>query len=99
MGECINFYISFRGKICNSISLYRSPSQSHVVFETFADTLELNLDTIANRNSYLIVIHEGSKIYTINYTEIYTEIRLPARSNISSQPNFVMELGVPFFAS
>ena len=36
--------------------LYRSPSKSYVIFETFADNLELNLDTIANKNPYLIVI-------------------------------------------
>ena len=44
------------GKLCNFIFLYRSPSQSHDVFESFADNLELNLETIANRNPYLIVI-------------------------------------------
>ena len=47
--ECINFEISYVGKVCNFISVYRSPSQSHDIFETFADNLELNLDTIANK--------------------------------------------------
>ena len=56
MEECINFETSFAGKVCNFISLYRLPSQSHDIFETFADNLELNLDTIANENPYLIVI-------------------------------------------
>ena len=56
MEECINFEISYAGKVCNLISLYQSPSQSHDIFETFADNLELNLDTIANENPYLIVI-------------------------------------------
>ena len=51
--ECINFEILFAGKVCNFISLYQSPSQSHDVFETFADNLELNLDTIANKNPYI----------------------------------------------
>ena len=54
--ECINFEISFAGKVCNFISLYRSPNQSHDIFETFVDNLELNLDTISNKNPYLIVI-------------------------------------------
>ena len=54
--ECINFEISFTGKLCNFISLYLSPSQSTGVFEKFAGNFELNLDKIANKNSYLIVI-------------------------------------------
>ena len=54
--EYINFEISFACKICNFISLYRSPSQSHDVFETFADNLDLNLNTTANKNPFMIVI-------------------------------------------
>ena len=53
--ECMNFEISFGGKICNFISLYRSPSQSSDTFEDFADNLELNLDKIANKSPYLLV--------------------------------------------
>ena len=56
LDECINFEIWFSGKLCNFISLYLSPSQSTGVFEKFADNFELNLDKIANKNSYLIVI-------------------------------------------
>ena len=52
---CMNFEISFGGKICNFISLYCSPSQSSVTFEDFADNLELNLDKIANKSPYLLV--------------------------------------------
>ena len=47
--ECINFEISFSGKLCNFISLYCSPSQSLDVFEKFADNLELNLDKVTNK--------------------------------------------------
>ena len=39
--ECINFKISFSGKLWNLISLYCSPSQSHDVFEKFADNFKL----------------------------------------------------------
>ena len=52
--ECMNFEISFGGKICNFISLCRSPSQSSDTFEDFADNLELNLDKIANKSPYLL---------------------------------------------
>ena len=54
--ECINFEISFGGKLCNFISLYRSPSQSLDVFEKFADNFELNLDKVTNKNPHLRVI-------------------------------------------
>ena len=56
MKEYINFEISFAGKVCNCVSSYRSPSQLHDIHETLADNLELNLDTISNKNRYLIVI-------------------------------------------
>ena len=39
-------------KVCNFNSLYRSPNQSNEEFETFADILELNLDTIPRKNSF-----------------------------------------------
>ena len=51
----MNFEISFGGKICNFISLYRSPSQSSDTFEDFADNLELDLDKIANKSPYLLL--------------------------------------------
>ena len=54
--ECINFEIKIADKICNFISLYRSPSQSKDEFESFADNLELNLDSVVHRNPYLIVV-------------------------------------------
>ena len=52
----MNCEILFGGKICNFISLYRSPSQSSDTFEDFADNLELNLNKIANKSLYLLVV-------------------------------------------
>ena len=54
--ECLNFEVKIVNKLCNFISLYRSPSQSQDNFETFIDNLELNIDEIAARNPFLIVI-------------------------------------------
>ena len=54
--ECINFEIKIADKICNFISLYRSANQSKDEFESFADNLELNLDSIVHRKPYLIVV-------------------------------------------
>ena len=38
------------------MSLYRSPNQLHVIFETIVDSLELKLDTTDNNNPHLIFI-------------------------------------------
>ena len=38
------------------MSLFRSPSQSSDTFEDFADNIELNLDKIATKSPYLLVI-------------------------------------------
>ena len=56
LDKCINFETLVGGKLSNFISLYHLPSQSPDVFEKFADNFELNLDKIANKNPYLIVI-------------------------------------------
>ena len=48
--------MSIGDTVCNFISLYRSPKKSLETFETFADKLELNLDTITESNHFLIVL-------------------------------------------
>ena len=53
--ECISFEIKIADKTFNFISLYRSLSQFKDELESFSDNLELNLDSIAFRNPYLIV--------------------------------------------
>ena len=53
--KCINFEIKIGHKICNFISLYRSPSQTLGDFETFSKNFELNLENIVQRNSFLVV--------------------------------------------
>ena len=54
--ECIVFQILLANKLCNFISLYRSPSQPTDIFDQFADNLKLTLDEVANHNSFLIVV-------------------------------------------
>ena len=56
LNECIHFEINIGGKMCYFSCLYRSPSQTRDIFETFADNLELTLDTTtSNKNPFLIV--------------------------------------------
>ena len=52
----MNFEISLGDEICNFISLYCSPSQLSDAFKDFADNFELNLDNIANKSPYLLVV-------------------------------------------
>ena len=56
----MNFEISFGGKTCNFISLYRSPSQSSDNFEDFAGNLQLNLDKISNKSLNLLDVFGGN---------------------------------------
>ena len=67
-------------KLCSFLCLYRSPSQTRDIFETFADNFELTLDTIVNKNPFLIAalgkttnwykndlnFYEGLKINTVS---------------------------------
>ena len=54
--ECVNFEIMIGNKICNFITLYRSPSQNQDDFQAFIDNLEMNLETLAQRNPFLMVV-------------------------------------------
>ena len=54
--ECINFEVKIGDKTCNFVSLFRSPSQTKDGFENFIKNAELNLEQIANKNPFLIVV-------------------------------------------
>ena len=54
--ECINFEMKIGDKVCNFISLYRSPSQTLDNFETFSKNFELNLENIVHRDPFLVVV-------------------------------------------
>ena len=43
-------------KICKFITLYISFSQNQNDFQEFIDNLEMNLETLARRNSFLMVV-------------------------------------------
>ena len=50
LSECINFEIIIGNKICNFITLNRSPNQNQDDFQPFIDNLEMNLETLAQKN-------------------------------------------------
>ena len=54
--EYINFEIKIKDKLCNFISLYRSPNQSQDDFESFINNLEYDLDSVMVNNRFLTVI-------------------------------------------
>ena len=54
--ECINFEIKIKDKLCNFITLYRSPNQSQDDFESFINNFELNLDSVIVNNPFLTVL-------------------------------------------
>ena len=66
LNECINSEIRIGGKLCSFLCLYRSPSQTRDIFETFADNFELTLDSIINKNPFLIAALGDFNIKTTN---------------------------------
>ena len=55
VSESILFELQIGPKICNFISLYRSPSQAADNFDSFLDNLKSNLDTMTDNNHFLVV--------------------------------------------
>ena len=55
LNECITFEIKLGDKICNFVSLYRSPNQSEDNSENFCNNFELILDAVSAANPFLIV--------------------------------------------
>ena len=49
-------YEAIAGKVCNFISLYRSPSQTQDEFEKLIENLELNLGSLSQNNPFLIIL-------------------------------------------
>ena len=64
--ESISFELQVGSKICEFISLYRSPSQTSDDVEKFTDNCELTLDTLAESNSDLVVVLEDLNIKSKN---------------------------------
>ena len=53
--------------MCSFLCLYRSPSQTRDIFETFADNFELTLDSIINKNPFLFVALGDINAKTTNW--------------------------------
>ena len=53
--ECINFELKVGDKLCSFVAYYRSPSQTQDEFEKLSENLELNLGTLSQKHSFLVV--------------------------------------------
>ena len=56
LSESINFEIMIGNKICNFITLHRLPSQNQDDFQASIDNLKTNLETLAQRNPFSMVV-------------------------------------------
>ena len=67
LNECISFEIRISTKLCSFLCLYRSPSQTQDIFETFADNFELTFDSVINKNQFFIVALDDFNAKTTNW--------------------------------
>ena len=65
--ESICFELKIGDKTCNFLSLYKSPGQSQNDFETFIESLELNLESLVQRNPFLVVLIEDFNAKSSNW--------------------------------
>ena len=53
--KSIAFDLQISDKLCSLICFYRSPNQSYDDFVSFLDNFQLTLDTLAQKNLFLMV--------------------------------------------
>ena len=53
---CICFNLKISNKLCNIVSLYRSPSQNSYEFENFINNLNLTLESITENKPFLTIL-------------------------------------------
>ena len=73
-------------KLCKFIALYRSPSQSQDLFESFKENLELNLESAVQNNPFVVVLLGDFNAKSSNWCKNdITTTEGKAIENISSQ--------------
>ena len=86
INECVRFELMIGDKLCNFIALYRPPSQSQDLFESFKENLELNLESAVQNNPFLVVLLGDSNMKSSNwYKNDITTTEGKAIENIVSQ--------------
>ena len=86
LNECVWFEIMIGDKLCNSIPLHRSLSQSQDLFESFKENLELNLESAVQNNPFLVVLLDDFNAKSSKWCKNgITTTKGKAIENISSQ--------------
>ena len=71
---------------CDFLASCRSPSQSQDLFESFKESLELNLETAVQNNPFLVVLLRDCNVKSSNWCNNYiTTTDGKTIENISSQ--------------
>ena len=65
--ESIYFQLKICDKLCNFISLYRSPSESQDEFEKRSENLERNLDRLFQNNPFSVVVIGDFNVKSSNW--------------------------------
>ena len=86
LNECVRFELMVVDKLCNFIVLYRSPSHSQDLFESFKENPELNLESVVQNNPFLVVLIGDFNAKSSNRCKNdITTTEAKAIENISSQ--------------
>ena len=67
LNECVRFELILSDKLCNFIALYRSPSQSQDLFESFKENLELNPESAVQNNPFPVVLLRNFNVKSSNW--------------------------------
>ena len=63
----MNIGLKIGGKLCCIITLYRTPSQWQREFGNFFEKLELSLDSLVQKNAFLILLIGDLNAKSINW--------------------------------
>ena len=83
LNECVRFELMVADKLCIFMTLYRFPSQSQGLFESFKENLELNFEFAVQNNPFLVVLLDDFNAKSSKNNITTTEGK--AIENISSQ--------------
>ena len=87
--ECLSFELQTGNKICNFVALFRSPTQSQDNFETFADSFEMTLELLAQKNPFLLTAVGDFNAISSNW---YNKYKLSFEGNTIK--NITSQLGL-----